>query len=104
MAQDDVLALDGDLSALIAAELQLAAGLQLQLATLQGLLNTANADPQASYTVSGPDGSQTFDWNGYRNSLVNQQNSLLQQLNDSLRRLKELFQLKSVNLPFFRVR
>jgi hypothetical protein len=96
--------LDAELSTLITYELSLEAGLHNQMASIQSLLNVANTDPQPTYTVSGPDGSQTLDWNGYRQNLVNQTNSLLNQLNDSLKRVNSLFDLKMRNLPFFKVR
>lgn len=104
MAGNDVQAVDASLTTLISNELSLVTSLQTELSTIQGLLDTANADPQPTYTVSGPDGAQTFDWNGYRQNLINQANNLLNQIDAAQKRLLKWFELKPVNLPYFRVR
>jgi hypothetical protein len=101
---NDVPAVDQSLTTLIANELTLVTTLQAELAAINALLVTANATPQPNYTVSGPDGSQTLDWNGYRQNLVNQASNLLNQIDMAQKRIKEWFGIKTMNLPYFRVR
>lgn len=100
---NDVPAVDQSFTTLISNELALVASLQTQLSAVQTLLATANASPQPTYSVSGPDGSQTLDWNGYRRNLIDQAANLLAQINDAQKRLAEWFKLKQTNLPYFRV-
>ena len=100
---NDVPAVDQSLTTLIANELTLVTTLQSELAAINASLVTANATPQPTYTVSGPDGSQTLDWNGYRQNLINQAAQLLSQIDMAQKRIREWFALKQTNLPYFRV-
>lgn len=87
---DNVKQIDGTLTTALNADLAL-------LATLQAAIAAAYADPQPSYTISGPTGSQNVDWNGY-------QNTLMTQLGDTQKRIMEWFKLKQTNLPYFNIR
>ncbi len=88
---DDIPVVDQSLTTLITNQLALIAALQGQLTNLAG-----QAGANLSYTVSGPTGSRTFDWNGYRRSLTDQ-------LTAANAQLEEYFKLKQINKPYFRV-
>ena len=87
---DDVQSIDNTLTTAISADLAL-------IATLQAAIAAAYANPQPSYTISGPTGSQNVDWNGYQATLTSQ-------LGEVQKRIMEWFKLKQTNLPYFNVR
>jgi hypothetical protein len=87
---DNVQNIDATLTTAISTDLAL-------INTLQGLISSANANPQPNYTLSGPMGSQTVDWHGYIMGLSTQ-------LDEVSKRLERWFKLKTINMPYFRVR
>lgn len=63
-----------------------------QMTTIQAAITNIANNPQASYSINGPDGSQSVDKNG-----------MLAQLNDSLRTQQDIFdrcQAQILKFPF----
>ena len=89
---NNVMALDADLTTLIAQDMALAQ-------TLQGVIQSiaAAATMKPNYTISGPTGAQTIDWQGLILGLTTQIDAITT-------RLERWFKLKQTNMPFFNLR
>ncbi len=87
---DDVVSVDNSFTTAISADLAI-------VTALQALIVSATASPKPTYTISGPTGSQTVNWESYVLGLNTQ-------LGDAQKRIMEWFKLKQSNLPYFKVR
>ncbi len=92
IGSDNIQSLDTSLTALIAGDLALAQTLQ---AAIQAIAASATSKP--TYTISGPTGSQTVDW---QTMILN----LTHQLEPIAARIERWFKLKQTNLPYFNIR
>ncbi len=88
---DNIPVIDDSLTALIAGDLALALALQ---ATIQSIVVAGASKP--NYTISGPTGAQTVDWQGMIINLTNQ-------LEPITARIQGWFKLKQTNMPFFKI-
>ena len=52
----------------------------VELAAITDALTDLITNPKVTYTVSGDHGSQSFDWNGYQNYLLNLEKACIEKL------------------------